>query len=234
MNNFNAIGKVVYLAWYDFDKKSEYICSGEVVDNSDYAGTQWADYVNVSFCPPGFKQPICHHFLPEKLSVHSDKVPHDDCYLVCGRKSRAYEHDYTVKQQPQRPSDSWQQVQQFKQEHWDYQHGHLSIDALNDFYRLWRIAVAARYGVTIEEAPVTVVAVDPGSPDGDKSATIIVDTETGEILPKLPAEVEHRPIVSEERYQELKEKMKVKLTKKQKNSTGRIEYTDSIQTSLFD
>jgi hypothetical protein len=50
----------------------------------------------------------------------------------------------------------------------------------------------------------------------------------------LPAEVEHRPIVSEERYQELKEKMKVKLTKKQKNSTGRIEYTDSIQTSFFD
>ena len=34
--------------------------------------------------------------------------------------------------------------------------------------------------------------------------------------------------------QELKEKMKVKLTKKQKNSTGRVEYTDSIQTSFFD
>lgn len=132
------------------------------------------------------------------------------------------------------PSEAWQAIQKFKEEHWDQERNHLRIDALNDFYRLWRIAVAARYGVTIEEAPVTVVAVDPGSPDGDKSATIIVDTETGEILPELPAEVEHRPIVSEERYQELKEKMKVKLTKKQKNSTGRIEYTDSIQTSFFD
>ena len=132
------------------------------------------------------------------------------------------------------PSEAWQTIQKFKEEHWDQERNHLRIDALNDFYRLWRIAVAARYGVTIEEAPVTVVAVDPGSPDGDKSATIIVDTETGEILPELPAEVEHRPIVSEERYQELKEKMKVKLTKKQKNSTGRIEYTDSIQTSFFD
>ena len=77
------------------------------------------------------------------------------------------------------------------------------------------------------------MAVDPGSPDGDKSGTIIVDTETGEILPALPAEVEHRPIVSEERYQELKEKMKVKLTKKQKNSTGRIEYTDIVFRLTF-
>ena len=132
------------------------------------------------------------------------------------------------------PSDAWQAIQKFKEEHWDQERNHLRIDALNDFYRLWRISVAARYGVTIEEAPVTVVAVDPGSPDGDKSATIIVDTETGEILPELPAEVEHRPIVSEKRYQELKQKMAVKLTKKQLRSTGRIEYTDSIQTSFFD
>lgn len=135
------------------------------------------------------------------------------------------------------PSEAWEAIQKFKADHWDTVHNHLRVDALNDFYRLWCISVAARYGVTIEEPPVTVVAVDPGSPDGDHSATYIVDTETGEILsdsPSSQAEVVPQPIVSEERYQELKEKMKVKLTKKQKNSTGRIEYTDSIQTSFFD
>lgn len=135
------------------------------------------------------------------------------------------------------PSEAWQSIQKFKEEHWDQERNHLRIDALNDFYRLWRIFVAARYGVTIEEAPVTIVTVDPGSPDGDKSGTIIVDTETGEILSDAPspqAEVEPQPIVTEERYQQLKQQLKTKLTKKQKNSTGRIQYTDSIQTSFFD
>ncbi len=131
------------------------------------------------------------------------------------------------------PSDAWQAVQKFKQEHWDTEHNHLRIDSLEEFYQMWRNAIAAKMGVTIE--PTTIVAVDPGSPDGDHSGTVIVDTETGETLPELPTDaVVHHPIVSEERYQELKQKMAVKLTKKQLRSTGRIEYSDAIQTSLFD
>lgn len=199
------LGSVVYFAWYDFDKQLEHICSGEVVDNSDYVGTQWADYVNVSFCPPGFKQPICHHFLPEKLSAHSEKVAHDDCYLVC-HKRPADNSSVCCRSTATSPSDAWQSLQQFKEEHWDQEHNHLRIDALEDFYRLWRIATAAKYGMTIE--PPTV-------------------------LSGFPAEAPV-PIVTEERYQELKEKMITKLTRKQLHSTGRIQYTDSIQTSIFD
>lgn len=228
----------VYLNWYDFQKQTEYICKGEVVDNELWAGTKQANMINVQFLIPGMSAPICHHFHAEKLSLTPDNVPHDDCYLVSGKNNTAYEPlsggNLRKPSTKTNPSEAWQTIQKFKEEHWNQERNHLRIDALNDFYRLWRIAVAARYGVTIEEAPVTVVAVDPGSPDGDKSATIIVDTETGEILPELPAEVGAQAIVNEYRYQELKEKMKVKLTKKQKNSTGRIEYSDSIQTSLFD
>lgn len=124
------------------------------------------------------------------------------------------------------PSEAWQPIQKFKQEHWDDEHNHLRIDAIEEFYRLWRTSVAAKYGITIEEPPAHFVAVDPGSPDGDRSSEYIVDTHTGEILPELPktapvpaaspAGPTHKP------------------TKKQLRSTGRIQYNDSIQTTLFD
>lgn len=139
------------------------------------------------------------------------------------------------------PSEAWQAIQNFKQEHWDDEHNRLRIDSLEEFYQLWRASVAAKYGTTIEST--VIVSADPGSPDGDHSAKTIVDTETGEIVEYAavlqqpepqPAPIEHHPIVTEERYQELKQKMAVKLTKKQLRSTGRIQYTDSIQTSIFD
>lgn len=130
------------------------------------------------------------------------------------------------------PSEAWQAIQQFKHEHWDQERNHLCIDALEEFYRRWRVAIAAKYGVTVE-ATVT-VSVDPGSPDGDHSDTYIVDTRTGQVVQYAAEAPQPQPIVSEERYQELKGKMKAKLTKKQMRSTGRIEYTDSIQTSFFD
>lgn len=210
-------GKIIYLSWYDFGKQREYICSGEVVDNSDYAGTQWADYVNVSFRPPGFKQPICHHFLPEKLSVYSDNVPHDDCYLVFHKKKTSSEQTITHPAVPAdnssvccrvtatSPDDAWQSLQRFKQEHWDSKHNHLHTDALDDFYQLWHTAIAAKLGFTVEPASIPSAAAEP------------------------------QPlIVTEEHCQELKQKMTAKLTRQQLRSTGRIEYSDSIQTSLFD
>ncbi len=130
------------------------------------------------------------------------------------------------------PSEAWQAVQKFKHEHWDQERNHLRIDALEEFYQLWRAGVAAKYGVTIEAAAT--VSADPGSPEGDQLRNnghrhrIRRDVQYA-ALPAQP-----QPIVSEERYQHLKEKMKAKLTKKQLRSTGRIEYTDSIQTSFFD
>lgn len=118
----------------------------------------------------------------------------------------------------------------FKAEHWDHEHNHLQVDALEEFYALWRTCIALKRGMQVtmplasapNEPPF--VAVDPGSPDGDHSATIIVDTETGEILPELP-----KAAPLPQPSQDIP-----KPTKKQLRSTGRIQYRDTIQTSIFD
>ena len=145
-----TVGSVVYLCWYDFQKRTEHVCKGEVVDNEPYEGTQWEHYVNVRFQPPMLSGAISHHFREEQLSLTADNVPHDDCYLVCGKKTRSFEHDVTVRTKAVTPSEAWQTVQQFKQEHWDYEHGHLATEALEEYYQMWRDAIAAKRGMKAE------------------------------------------------------------------------------------
>ena len=192
-------GTIVYLNWYDFDKQTEYICKGKVADNSSYIGTQWEHYINVRFQPPGMSVSICRHFSIDKLSTDSSNVPHDDCYLICGKKTRFFEHDPTVKlRNPEKlnASDAWQQVQQFKHDHWDYDHGHIQLTYIDSFYQLWHDAIAAKRGIPLQCQTVL--------PSGSSHPT-----------PETPQQP-------------------TKLTAKQRHSTGRIQYTDSIQTSLFD
>ena len=126
----------------------------------------------------------------------------------------------------------------FKAEHWDHEHNRLQVSALEEFYQLWRTCIALKRGmqvmmpvastpvesVAVSQQPV--VSVDIGSPDGDRSATVIVDTETGEILPELPKKATV-PAGSPAG-------LIPNPTKKQLRSTGRIQYRDTIQTSIFD
>ncbi|UKK52124.1 hypothetical protein L6472_05970 [Prevotella sp. E13-17] len=42
------------------------------------------------------------------------------------------------------PSEAWVRLQEFKKNHWDTEHNHLCIDALEEFYRLWVEGVSAR------------------------------------------------------------------------------------------
>lgn len=209
-----TLGTIVYLCCYDFQKQTEHICKGEVVDNELWAGTKQADMVNVSFQPPGMKAPICHHFTADKLSEDATNVPHDDCYLVCGKKTRFYAHDHTVSATPKTtPSDAWQQVQQFKQEHWDYEHGHLAIDAIDEFYQLWHDAIAAKLGV---------FQVGTDSVPKPVPTSVPVASATEQSALSVPSARHQQPSAG------------IKLTKKQKRSTGTIQYQDSIQTSLFE
>ena len=72
-----------------------------------------------------------------------------------------------------------QKLENFKAENWDQERNHLRIDALNDFYRLWRIAVAARYGVTTESpvpaaSPAALVTADPPAPRPSRKQTPLV------------------------------------------------------------
>ena len=40
---------------------------------------------------------------------------------------------------------------EFKNQHWDTEHNHIHVDALDEFYRLWRIAINWRIGKEIKE-----------------------------------------------------------------------------------
>lgn len=166
-----TVGSVVYLCWYDFQKRTEHVCKGEVVDNSLYGGTQWEDYVNVRFQPPTLSGAIEHHFKEDQLSLTPDNVPHDDCYLVCGKKTRFFEHDIAgklSKEEKLNASDAWKRVQQFKQEHWDYEHGHLDTEALEEYYQMWRDAIAAKRGMKAEADATGVVT----KPAGEAAGTV--------------------------------------------------------------
>ena len=213
-----TLGTIVYLCWYDFQKQTEHVCKGEVVDNELWAGTKQADMVNVSFQPPGMSGPIQHHFTADKLSGDAASVPHDDCYLVCGKKTRFFEHDIAgklKKGEKLNASDAWQQVQQFKTDHWDYEHGHLQQEYLNEFYQLWHDAIAAKLGTSVTYQSHTPkphsTEVVPQNSTPPKSLQLHTTATTSAASP--PAK---------------------KLTTKQKHSTGAIKYQDSIQTSLFE
>lgn len=140
-------GTTVYFCWYDFQHKKEHTLTGEVVDNSDYQDTQWADFVYVRFQPSCVSAPIHHHFLPERLSTDQSNVPHDDCYLMLQSSVPSAE----VEPQQNSKANPWLLMTEFKNQHWDTEHNHIHVDALNEFYRLWRIAINWRIGKEIKE-----------------------------------------------------------------------------------
>lgn len=188
-----APGTKVYLNWYDFNKKTEFLLKGEVVDNSDYQGTQWADFIYVSIQLNAMSAPICHHFLPQQLSTDASNVPHDDCYLLCGQ------------QQPQqkRGSNPWLTMTEFKRAHWDDQRNHLQTDALDEFYRLFLIAINWRLKMELPKKGLQKMKME---------------------YPMTPQEAKQplKRIVSDKKMTEIKEQLKETI-KPKKNPTNIVE-----------
>lgn len=87
-----------------------------------------------------------------------------------------------------------QSVENFKAANWDHEHNHLRIDALDQFYRLWRDNMAIRLGTNKPQPAMKMEA--PLTPD-EASVT-------------LPS---HKPqhIVSDKRMAELKGQLKKSL-----------------------
>ena len=198
-------GTTVYFCWYDFQHKKEYTLTGEVVDNSDYQDTQWADFVYVRFQPSCVSAPIHHHFLPERLSTDKSNVPHDDCYLMLQSSDVAPQPTPQYKSSKDNP---WLQMTEFKNKHWDAEHNHIHVDALEEFHRLWRIAINWRIG--------NIVSKELSKMKKEKPTT---HKETSQ-----PA----KQIVSDEKMTELKEQLKeaVKPVEPKKNP-------EVIQLDLF-
>lgn len=207
-------GTTVYINWYDFEKKAEQLCKGVVEDNSLWADTQWRDHICVSFRPPSLKNAICHHFLPEKVSTDINSVPHDDCYLVCGKHAIAE----AAPKQAVSMSDASERLIRFKQEHWDDERNHLQTEYLDEFCELWREVIALRMGMKITKPVTNTMNMDHPTTPAEAIA-----------LPKL--------IVSDEKMEEIKTELKrlfKEPTAKEKRSTGRIQYKNATQTSIFD
>lgn len=126
--------------------------------------------------------------------------------------------------------EAWQRYTDFKNSHWDHERNRLQVSAQDEFMKLFRNYIAIKIGYHDPEASAPkeppFVAVDPGHPDGDHSATIITDTETCEVLSELPKKATVPAASSADPIP--------KPTKKQLRSTGRIQYRDTIQTSIFD
>lgn len=224
------VGSPVFVRWYGK------IVQGETVDRKGYCDwPPFAEWIPVRMeIPSSEGNPI----VP---GVRNICMYHKRHVYASADDAQQAESDVNILQQPapvvsttppapmpaeKTTSKAWQRLQQFKASHWDQEHNHLRVDALNELYALWRSSVAARYGVTIE-ASSHFVAVDPGAPDGDKSSTVIVDTYTGEILPEIP---KHPATVTAASAADSRSNP----TKKQLRSTGRIQYRDTIQTSIFD
>lgn len=176
-------GTTVYFCWYDFQHKKEYTLTGEVVDNSDYQDTQWADFVYVRFQPSCVSAPIHHHFLPERLSTDQSNVPHDDCYLMLQSS------DMSAKVEPQQKpiNNPWLQMTDFKNQHWDAEHNHIHVDALDEFYRLWRIAINWRMGQMIPRNLLQMKMEYPLTPDEAMQPLkhIVSDKQMDEIKEQL-------------------------------------------------
>ena len=49
----------------------------------------------------------------------------------------------------------WQRLQEYKTAHWDHEHNHLKVEACDNFYEIYRMAVAQKNGVVVE-APTSV------------------------------------------------------------------------------
>ena len=125
-------------------------------------------------------------------------------------------------------ADDREMIEAFKRDNWDHERNHLRIDKLDEFYKLWRIAMTPP-GFVEAEAPVTL----PSHKEEPVSAE----------APKR--------IVSDERMEELKQQLKEKLdklpephpapksaikkpSKKMLRSTGQQQFNDGTQLSLFD
>ena len=105
------------------------------------------------------------------------------------------------------PSEEWQRLQQFKAEHWDQERGHLRIDCLDEFYRLWCDSIAKRMEMMQPKKPITTMAMEK---------------------PATPAEAMQpvKRIVSDQRMAELKQQLKQSLKPKKP--------IKAVQLSLFD
>lgn len=108
---------------------------------------------------------------------------------------------------------------QFKDDHWDCNHNHLQVSALEEFYGLWRTCIALKHGQQIPTTWENSLSAN----DSHKNVPSVTMSQQQPLAPLKYASGMPQPTHGIP-----------KPTKKQLRSAGRIQYADTIQTSIFD
>lgn len=109
-------------------------------------------------------------------------------------------------------ADDRETIEAFKRDNWDHEHNHLRIDKLDEFYKLWRMAMTP-FGFVEAEAPKRIVS--------DERMEELKQ-QLKEKLDKLPEPHPASKPVSQ------------KSSKKMLRSIGQQVFQDSTQLALFD
>ena len=109
-------------------------------------------------------------------------------------------------------ADDRETIEAFKRDNWDYERGHLRIDKLDEFYKIWRMAMTP-FGFVEAEAPKRIVS----------------DERMEELKQQLKEKLDKLP-----EPQPAPKPASKKPSKKMLRSTGQQQFNDSTQLSLFD
>lgn len=110
------------------------------------------------------------------------------------------------------PADDRETIEAFKRDNWDHEHNHLRIDKLDEFYKLWRMAMTP-FGFVEAEAPKRIVS----------------DEKMEELKQQLKEKLDKLP-----EPQPAQKPVGQKSSKKMLRSTGQQQIKDSTQLTLFD
>ena len=110
------------------------------------------------------------------------------------------------------PADDRETIEAFKRDNWDHEHNHLRIDKLDEFYKLWRIAMTPS-----------------GFVEAEAQKRIVSDEKMEELKQQLKEKLDKLP-----EPQPAPKPASSKPSKKMLRSTGQQQFKDSTQLALFD
>lgn len=129
--------RTVYVRWYG------QVLEGEVVSECDLMGMVGVRIPLMGMAPVALF--TAGHVYATEAEACGDGESHKKLEADTWRSTSV-----TAKPQPAvspavtGPSPAWQRLQEFKLSHWDAEKNRLKVDALDEFYRMWRDSVAEK------------------------------------------------------------------------------------------
>lgn len=201
----------VYVRWYGN------IVQGELLDG-EYLGMKQVRIPLDGHHPIALFTPGHVYDSPEQIAEKSSINPQKSAEIPEKAQIIAKEEP-KISQKPEifspkdlLPADDRETIEAFKRDNWDHEHNHLRIDKLDEFYKLWRMAMTP-FGFVEAEAPKLIVS----------------DEKMEELKQQLKEKLDKLP-----EPQPAQKPVGQKSSKKMLRSTGQQQFKDSTQLALFD